>query len=85
MQRLRLFLIVVEIAVVVVGDFRRDIALGDAIDVIGGHVQGADDGVERVVDALNDFAEIALMLVGIGAGGELSVHSRLGQHRGVGH
>ena len=55
------------------------------IDVVGGHVQRPDDGVERVVDALDDLAEVALMLGGIGAGGELALHGGLGQHVGVGH
>ena len=32
----------VEVAVVVVGDLRRDVALGDPVDVLGRHVQRAD-------------------------------------------
>ena len=74
----------VEVAVVGVGDLRRDVALGDAVDVVGGHVQRADDRVEGVVDALHDLAEVALVLGGVGAGGELAVHGGLGQHAGVG-
>ncbi len=66
----------VEIAVVVVGDLGRDVALGDLIDVVGGHVQRPNHRIERLVDALDDLAEVALMLGGIGAGGELALHGR---------
>ena len=37
-----------------------------------------------LVDALDDLAEVALMLRGVGAGGELALHGGLGQHVGVG-
>ena len=33
----------------------------------------------------DDLAEVALVLGGIGAGGELALHRGLGQHVGVGH
>ena len=71
----------VEIAVVVVGDLRGNIARGNAIDVVGGHVQRSDDGVQRVVHALNDLAVVALMLVRVGTGRKLSLDARLGKHR----
>ena len=37
----------VELAVVGVGDLRRDVALADPVHVLGRHVQRADDGVAR--------------------------------------
>ena len=74
----------VEVAVVGVGDLGRDGALGDLVDVVGGHIQRPDDRIERVVDALDDLAEVALMLGGVGAGGELALHGGLGQHVRVG-
>ena len=73
----------VEIAVIGIGDLGRNVALGDAVDVVGGDVQWVDYGVERVVDALDDGLEIALVFVGIGACGKLAVNSRFGQHVGI--
>ena len=64
----------VEVAVVGVGDLGRDVALGDAVHVLGGDVQRADHRVQRLVDALDDLAVVALVLGGIGAGGQLAFH-----------
>ena len=75
----------VEVAVVLVSDLGGDVALGDAVHVAGGHVQGADDGVEAVIHALHDLAVVALVLGGVGAGGQLAFHGRLVEHGGVGH
>ena len=75
----------VEVAVVVVGDLGRDVALGDLVDIVGGDVQRPDDRVERVVHALDDLAVVALMLGGVGAGGKTSFHGGLGQRVGIGH
>ena len=58
----------VEVAVVVVGDLGGDVALGDPVDVLGGHVQRADDRVERVVDAVDDRAELGADQLGVAAG-----------------
>ncbi len=64
----------VEVAVVVVGDDRRDVALRDAIDVIRGDVERPDHRVERVVDALDDLLRKSpWCLAGIGAGGQFAV------------
>ena len=70
----------VEVAVVAVGDLGRDRALGDLVDIIGGDVQRPDDRVERVVHALDDLAEVALVLGGVGAGGELALHGGAREH-----
>ena len=59
----------VEITVVRIGDLGRDVALRDAVDVIGGDIQRPDDRIEGVIDALDDALEVALVLAGIGAGG----------------
>src|SRR5512145_1858104 len=64
----------IEITVVAVGDFRRNIAFGDPVDVFGGDVERTDDGVKRIVHAGDDFLEVSLMFAGIGAGGQLSFH-----------
>ena len=45
----RLFLICVEVAVVGVGDLRRNVALADLVHVAGRHIQRSNDGVQRIV------------------------------------
>ena len=74
----------IEVAVVCVGDLRRDVALGDAVDVTGGHVQRPDHRVQRLVDAGHDGLKVALMLGCVGTGLQFAVHCRLGQHVGIG-
>ena len=74
----------VEVTVVGVGDLRGDVSLGDAIDVVGGHVEGPDHRIEAVVDALDDLLVVALVLAGVGAGGELALDRRHREHLGVG-
>jgi hypothetical protein len=69
----------VEVTAVAVGDLRRDVALGDAVDVVGGDVERVDHGVQRVVDALDDLAEVALVPGGVGALGEVAVDGGLRQ------
>ena len=83
-QRVQVVLDVVEVAVVGVGDLRGHIALGDQVHIPRGHVQRADDRVQRVVYALHDLAIVALVLAGIGAGGQFAVHRRLDQRSGIG-
>ena len=75
----------VEVAVVGVGDLGRNIAPADPVHIVGGHVQWADDRVQRVVHALHDLAEVALMLGSVSAGGQLPVHRRLDQQPRVCH
>jgi 5-keto 4-deoxyuronate isomerase len=75
----------VEVAVVGVGDGLGDIAQGDQLHVLGRDVQRADHGVQRVVDALHHFAEVALVLAGVGTGGQLALHRRLRQQAGIRH
>ena len=74
----------VEVAVVAVGDLGRDRPLGDPVHVVGGHVERTDDGVERRVDAVDDAAEVAAVLCGVGAGRELAFDRRAREHLGVG-
>ncbi len=74
----------VEIAVVRVGNRRRNIALRNPVNVLGRHVQRADYRVERLVDAFDDLAEVALMLRRVGTGRQFSFHGRLCEHCRVG-
>ena len=67
----------VEIALILVGDLGGDIALADAIDVLGGHIEGADHGVEGVVDPLHDGAVFAVILGDICTGREMTGGRRL--------
>ena len=73
----------VEVTVVGIGDLRGDIALGDALDVVRCDIEGKDDGLEGVVDALNDLSKSALELCGVGAGGEASGLGRVGKSDGL--
>ena len=70
----------VEVAVVAVGDLRRDVALRDPVHILGGDVQRFDHRVQGLVDAFDDLAVVALVLGGVGAGGEFALHRRLHQH-----
>ena len=63
----------VEVAVVGVGDLRRDVALGDPVDILGGDVDRADEGVDQVVDAADQLAPAAGELLGVAAGLQLAV------------
>ena len=74
----------VEVAVVVVGDRWRDIALGNAVDIVGGHIERSDNGIQRVVDTLDDFAEITFVFGRVGAGCQSAFDGGLGQHVGIG-
>jgi hypothetical protein len=69
----------VEVAVVGVGDLGRDVALRDAVHVLGGHVQRLDDVVQRQVEAFDDLAEVALVLGRVGAHRQLAFQHRLHQ------
>jgi len=44
---------------------------------VGGNLEGTDNGVEGLVDALDDLAEIALMDAGVGAGIEFAIDGGL--------
>ena len=62
MQVVQVVLDVVEVAVVLLGDLLRDVPLADPVDVVGGHVQGADQGVQHLVDAVDQELVITLRL-----------------------
>jgi hypothetical protein len=64
---------VVEVALVGVGDLGRDVALGDAVHVLGRHVQGLDDRVQHPIQAFDDGAVAALEQVGSGPLGEAAL------------
>ena len=72
----------VEVAVVRVGDLGRNIAARDVVHILGGHVQRANHRIQRVVHALHDLLVFAMVLRGVGTGGQLALHGRLGQPGG---
>ncbi len=67
----------VEVAVVVVGDPGRNVALGNPVNVLSGNIERADDRVQRGVYALDYFTVVALMLGGVGASGQLALDGGL--------
>ena len=73
----------VEIAVVAVGDLWRDVALGDAIDITGSHIERANHGVQGLIDTGDDGLKVAFMLAGIGPRFELAGDRCPGQQRGI--
>ena len=74
----------VEVAVVVIGDPGRNVALRDPVNILGRDIERANDRVQRGVDAFDDFAEVALVLAGVGARGQLALDGGLRQNTGVG-
>ena len=64
----------VEVAVVIVGDLRRDVPLGNPVDIFGCHVERSDDRIQRLVDAFDDLAEVTAMFGRIGTGIQFSFH-----------
>jgi len=73
----------VEVAVVVVGDHRRDDALGNVVNVLRRHVERIDHAVQSVVHAFDNAAVLARVLAGIGAGGQAALLRSIGQHAGI--
>ena len=71
----------VEVTVVRVGDLGWNVALGDAIDVVGRHVQGANHRVQRGIHARDDVFVFTMVFRGIGTGGQLTLHRSLRQPR----
>jgi len=85
MQALRLFLDLVEVALVSVGDLRRDIALGDAVHVLGGDVQRLDDVIQRQIEALDHLAEVAFVPGRVAAHRQLAFQHRLRHGHAIVH
>ena len=69
----------VEIAVVGIGDFRRDVALADPVHIFGRDVDRADEGIAQVIDAADQLAPAAREFGCIAAGRQLAGHRRLYQ------
>ncbi len=61
----------------------RDISFGDAIHVLGRHVERSDDGIQCLVDTFHDLPEVPLVLGSIGAGGQSARHGCFGKHAGI--
>ncbi len=83
--QIQVVLDLVEIAIVIVGDFRRDVALGNTVDVFRRHVQRPDDGVEDIVHPGDYRPVLALMFRGVRADIQFAVHSGIGERAGVVH
>ena len=73
----------IEVAVVAVGDLGRNRALGDLVDVVGGHVERPDHRVECGIDTLDDRLKITLVLGRVGPRFKLAFDRGLGEHVGV--
>ena len=69
----------VEVAVVVVGDLRGHVALGDAVDVFGRHVDRGHEGIDQLVHAADQRAPAAAKLLGVSARLQLTVLGGLDQ------
>ena len=69
----------VEVAVVGVGDLRRDVALGDPVHIFGRDVDRGHEGVDQLVDAAHQLAPAAGELLRVAAGLQLAVLGRLDQ------
>ena len=52
----------IEVAVVAVSNLRRNIALGDPVNIVGCHVKRPNNRVQRVINAFDDPPEVALVL-----------------------
>ncbi|TEB11896.1 hypothetical protein Pmgp_01263 [Pelotomaculum propionicicum] len=55
----------VEVAFVFIGNLRRNVALGNTVDIFSRHVKRSDDSVHGVVDTSQDLAPDALRPVGV--------------------
>ena len=75
----------IEVAVVGVGDLGRDRSLGDLVHIGCGHVEGADHGVEGLVDTLDDLAVVPLVLRRVRPGREAALDGGLGEDPCVRH
>ena len=74
----------VKVTLVLVGDLFRDVALGDAVHVLGGHVQGADHRIQRVIETLHDLGKFTLELARIASCVELPFDGSFGEHPDLG-
>jgi hypothetical protein len=73
----------VEVALISVRNLRRDVAGGDAADIVRGDLQRTDDGVERPIDSVDDLPEIARVFCCIDSGREPPFQGGGGQDAGV--
>ncbi len=62
----------VKIAVVIIGNCRRNIALGNSVHIFGSYVQRPDDGIQCLIDSGDDLLEITLVFGCIGAGSQFA-------------
>ena len=53
----------VEVPVVGLFNLRRDVALGDPVNILSGDVEGSDDGIEGAVDTMCNFKEIPRIIL----------------------
>ncbi len=69
----------IEVAVVGVGDLGGNIALADAIDIVGGDIQWSNNRIQDAVDSSDDLGIGALHLVGVSALRQLPLLRGIGQ------
>ena len=74
----------IEVAVVGVGDLGRNCSPGDLFDIVSGYIQGSNHRVQAIVHALDDLAEVALVLGSVGACGQLAIYGGLRQQNRIG-
>ncbi len=69
----------VEITIVGIGNRGRNIALGNAVNVIGRHIERANNRIQRRVHALDNLAVFTLIARGIRTGCKMTINRRCGQ------
>ena len=75
--RVEVVLQLVEVAVVGVGDLGRDVALGDAVHVLGRDVDRRHEGVNEAVGSFNDRPELQRNEIGVSARLQFAFHRRV--------
>ena len=73
----------VEVAPIGLGDLGRDVALGDAVDIVGGHPNRCDVGIGQAVESLDHAPPAALETGRVGAHRKLALVGRIDQHAGL--
>ena len=66
-----------------VGDLRGNLALGDAVDIVGGHPNRCDVGIGQAIEPLDHAPPAALEAGRVGAHPQLALVGRIDQHAGL--
>ena len=73
------------LALQVLADLRRDFAPAEPVQAVRHHVHRLQDRVQSLVDALDNLAEVAWMLGGVGPDRKFAFHRRLAEPAGFSH